>query len=76
MARKILTDEEVELEIERLSKTPEVKMARRELRIKYRRRQALYSLRALEKRGKELMEAGITMEMLDMEEASIPSVEL
>lgn len=76
MARKILTDEEVELEIERLSKTQEVKMARRELRIKYRRRQTLYSLRALEKRGKELMEAGITMEMLDMEEASIPSVEL
>lgn len=76
MARKFLSDDEVELEIQRLTSTPEVKMARREQRIKYRRRQALYTLRALEKRGRELMEAGITMEMLDAEEASIPSVEL
>lgn len=75
MAKKILTDAEVEQEIERLKDSPEVKLARRELRIKYRRRQALYNLRNLEKRGAELMAAGITMEMLEAEEAGIPSVE-
>lgn len=76
MARKYLTDAEVETEIERLTHTPEVKIARREQRIKYRRRQALYTLRALEKRGAELIAAGITMEMLDAEESTIPCVEL
>lgn len=76
MARKYLTDAEVEAEIERLTHTPEVKIARREQRIKYRRRQALYTLRALEKRGAELIAAGITMEMLDAEESTIPCVEL
>ena len=76
MARKILTDNEVEAEIARLTQTPEVKLARREQRIKYRRRQALYNLRVLEKRGAELIAAGITMDMLDAEEASIPCVDM
>ena len=76
MAKKILTDAEVEVEIVRLTQSEAVKLARRELRIKYRRRQALYNLRNLEKRGAELMAAGITMEMLEAEEAGIPSVEL
>lgn len=76
MAKKILTDAEVEVEIARLTQSEAVKLARRELRIKYRRRQALYNLRNLEKRGAELMAAGITMEMLEAEEAGIPSVEL
>lgn len=75
MAKKILTDAEVEVEIARLTQSEAVKLARRELRIKYRRRQALYNLRNLEKRGAELMAAGITMEMLEAEEAGIPSVE-
>ena len=65
MARDILTDEQVEAEIERLSHSENVRLARREQRIKYRRRQTLYSLRALEKRGAELAAAGITLEMLD-----------
>ena len=61
----ILTDEEVEQEIERLRESDLVKLARREARIRYRRRQFLYQLRNLEKKGKELMDAGITMEILD-----------
>ena len=62
---KWLTDEEVELEIERLSASEAVKLARKKMRLEYRRRQRLYTLRDLEKKGKALMEAGITSEMLD-----------
>ena len=65
MAKDFLTDEAVEREIARLTETPAVKLARREQRLKYKRRQQLYTLRALEKRGKELQAAGITMENLD-----------
>lgn len=60
-----LTDEEVEIEIERLNASEAVALARKEVRLKYRRRQRLYQLRDLEKKGKALMEAGITYEMLD-----------
>lgn len=76
MARKILTDAEVEQEIERLKDSPEVKLAQKEQRIRYRRRQYLWTLRTMAKRGAELLEAGITMEMLNSEEASILGVEL
>ena len=68
MAEKWLTDEQVEKEIERLRKSPLVKLARKDLRVKYKRRQVLYQLRDLEKRGKKLQEAGITYEMLDTQE--------
>lgn len=44
MRREFLTDEEVESEITRLTVTPEVKLARREQRLKYKRRQQLYLL--------------------------------
>ena len=60
-----LSDDEVEEEIERLNNSEAVALARREQRLKYRRRQHLYTLRALEKQGKALMKAGITREMLD-----------
>lgn len=63
--REFLTEEAVEREIARLTATDEVKLARRELRLKYKRRQQLYTLRTLEKRGKELIEAGVTMENID-----------
>ena len=59
-----LTDEQVEREIERLRESPLVALARKEDRIRYKRRQVLYNLRALEKKGKQLQAAGITMEML------------
>lgn len=60
-----LTDEEVEKEIERLNASEEVALARREARLKYKRRQRLYQLRDLEKKGKALLAAGITREVLD-----------
>ena len=59
-----ITDEQVEKEIERLENSPLVKLARKEERIRIKRRQRLYTLRAYEKKGKELAKAGITMEML------------
>lgn len=62
---KFLTDEEVEAEIERLSKSEAVALARYEARLRYRRRQFLYNLRDLEKKGKAMMEAGITREILE-----------
>lgn len=58
-----LTDEQVEREIERLTASPYVKLARAELRAKYRKRQYLYGLRNLEKHGKELAAAGMTEQM-------------
>lgn len=63
--KSYLTDEQVEREIERLRKSPMVALARKEERIRYKRRQVLYTLRALEKKGKQLQAAGITMEVLD-----------
>ena len=60
-----LTDEQVEAEIERLNQSEAVALARRKARLEYRRRQYLYQLRDLEKKGKALMEAGITREILD-----------
>ena len=60
-----LTDVQVEAEIERLNASEAVALARREARLKYRRRQYLYQLRDLEKKGKALMDAGITREILD-----------
>jgi predicted ArsR family transcriptional regulator len=60
-----LTDEQVEQEIERLRQSPLVALARREQRIRYRRRQFLYQLRDLEKKGRALEQAGINMEVLN-----------
>lgn len=65
MAKDFLTDSQVEEEIERLTDSPLVKLARKELRLKYKRRQRLYNLRNLEKRGKELADAGITLDNLE-----------
>lgn len=62
---KWLTDEQVEAEIARLNASEAVKLARYEARVKYRRRQYLYNLRDLEKKGKALMKAGITRDVLD-----------
>lgn len=61
---KWITDEQVEAEIERLQKSEAVSLARLDARIKYRRRQVLYNLRDLEKKGKALMASGITKEIL------------
>ena len=60
-----LTDEQVEQEIARLNTSEAVALARHEQRLKYRRRQYLYQLRDYEKKGKALLAAGITREVLD-----------
>ena len=58
MPREILTDEQIESEVERLTKSPYVRLARAEQRLKYRKRQYLHTLRNLEKRGMELEKEG------------------
>lgn len=67
MAKDWLTDEQVELEIRRLLHDENVRLAKKEIRVKYKRRQYLYGLRNLEKRGRQLAAEGITEE--NMEEA-------
>lgn len=63
--KAVLTDEQVEKEIERLLESPLVKLAKKDEIIRLRRRQYLYKLRGYEKKGKELAKAGITMEILE-----------
>lgn len=65
MKRDYLTDAQVEEEIERLTSSPEVQLARQEQRIKYRRRQYMYQLRNMEKRGKKLAKQGVTADNLE-----------
>lgn len=65
MAKDWLTDQEVEMEIESLRTSPMVRLARKEQALKYKRRQALYQLRNLEKRGCQLAEKGITMDNIE-----------
>lgn len=65
MSKNNLTDEQVEIEIERLKNSHFVKLAKKEEQIRLRRRQYLYCLRTYEKKGKELAKAGITIEMLE-----------
>ena len=64
MKKDWLTDEQVEKEIAKLQDSPLVQLARKEERIRYKRRQYLYTLRSFEKKGRELEKAGITLEML------------
>lgn len=60
-----MTDEAVEEEISRLQASPYVKLAKKEQRIRYRRRQYMYTLRQFEKKGRLLADDGITMEYLE-----------
>ena len=62
---KNMTDEQVEMEIQNLRDSDNVKLAQREQRIKYKRRQYLYQLRYYEQRGKQLAELGATLENLE-----------
>lgn len=61
---KGLTDEQVEAEIARLQNSPHVKLANQERRLREKRRMYLYSLRQLEKKGKELERSGLTADVL------------
>lgn len=62
---KNMTDEQVEMEIQNLIDSENVKLAKREQQIKYKRRQYLYQLRHYEKRGRQLAELGATLENLE-----------
>ena len=61
MSKDFLTDEQVELEIARLLASEDVKLAKKETAIKYKRRQYMYQLRTMEKRGKALAKDGYTL---------------
>lgn len=65
MARDILTDEQVEMEIDRLQHSDHVKLAQKEVNIKLKRRKYMYTLRYFEKRGKELSKMGVTMDNIE-----------
>lgn len=65
MRNDILTDAQVDTEIERLNASPFVKLARKERSVRYARRRYLYDLRRLEQRGKQLADVGYTIESLD-----------
>ena len=60
-----LTDEAVEVEIERLQASPLVRLARKEEQLRNRRRQYMYQLRAYEKKGRKLEAAGYTLDNID-----------
>lgn len=65
MRRTFSTDEQIEREIHELKQSPYVALARREQRLKYKQRQQLYTLRNLEKRGRELAAIGVTVDTID-----------
>ena len=65
MAKDFFTDEQVEMEINRLLRSDAVQLAKKEIRIKYKRRQYMYQLRNMEKRGKQLKSEGITIENME-----------
>lgn len=65
MAKDFMTDEQVEMEISRLLRSDAVKLAKKEINIKNKRRQYMYQLRSMEKRGKQLKADGITLENIE-----------
>lgn len=64
--RKVTPDDLVEAEITRLQASPDVKLAKKEQNLIYRRKQYLCALRNLEKRGKQLRAEGWTVESLEL----------
>lgn len=63
---KITPDELVEAEISRLLESPDVQLAKKELALINRRKQYMYKLRSLEKRGKRLRADGWAEEALEL----------
>lgn len=68
MAKEFLTDAQVDTEIGRLLDSPMVKLAKRDQAIRNRKRQYMYQLRWLEKRGMDLANMGVTLESLNEED--------
>lgn len=63
---KTTPDELVEAEISQLLASPDVQLAKKELALINRRKQYMYKLRSLEKRGKRLRADGWTEEALEL----------
>ena len=74
--KPLQTVEDVEQEIERLKDSYYVKLARKEERIRNRRKQYAYTLRMYEKKGKQLAAQGVSLESLDeLDEAIVPDLD-
>lgn len=73
--RKPTPEDLIDAEIERLKKTDEVKLAQKYQRLLNRKRKYMADLRWLEKRGKQLMAEGWTIETIELLFKDIPEVE-
>mgnify|MGYP006923224614 FL=1 len=73
--RKPTPEELIDAEIERLKKTDEVKLAQKYQRLMNRKRKYMADLRWLEKRGKQLMAEGWTIDTIELLFKDIPEVE-
>ena len=71
MAKELFTDAQVDAEITRLLNSPAVKLAKKDEQIRNRKRQYMYCLRSLEKKGLVLAERGVTIESLLEEDRRI-----
>lgn len=72
MPRKITPDELIDSEIARLRSTEAVKLAQKEQRLRNRRQKYLADLRWMEKRGKQLMADGWTLDTIELLFKDIP----
>lgn len=63
--KRSFTDEEVEVEIDRLRNSEYVVLAKKEEAIRNRRRQYMYTLRSYEKKGKQLAKEGYTLDNIE-----------
>lgn len=76
MANRRPTPEElIDAEIERLKQTDEVKLAQKYQRLLNRKRKYMADLRWLEKRGKQLMNEGWTLDTIELLFQDIPDDE-
>ena len=76
MANRRPTPEElIDAEIERLKQTDEVKLAQKYQRLLNRKRKYMADLRWLEKRGKQLMNEGWTLDTIELLFKDIPDEE-
>ena len=63
--KKKWTDEQVEAEIARLKESEYVKLAKKEVQLKNKRRQYMWTLQYMEARGKQLDSMGINKENME-----------
>ena len=70
--RRPTPEELIDAEIERLKQTDEVKLAQKYQRLMNRKRKYMADLRWLEKRGKQLMAEGWTMDTIELLFKDIP----